>query len=315
MPHRKLYPIGYAARATGLSPHVIRAWERRYRAVAPERTEKNRRLYSLKDIEHLLLLKEARSRGQRIATASVLEETRLKQLQPSAGARADRRDDAVLLPLGPAAEKALLDACFAAVHRLDPAALRAALDSAAVALSRPALLCRLVGPLMEGIGSAWAHGDLRIAHEHLATAVVRDFLHGQLVRTPRPEAAPRLVVGTPAGQSCEIGALAAALTATDWGWRADYFGAGLPAEEIAAAAALTRAAAVALSITCTTGGQAVGGEIGRLRSLIGRRTRLFVGGRAAAAAAPAVEAAGGVIVNGLEEFGRELSRSAEPATA
>ncbi len=187
----------------------------------------------------------------------------------------------------------MLEFCLEAVRRLDPTGLREGLGGASVAPARPSLLGRLVGPLMAGIGSAWAEGKLRVAHEHFATAVVRDFLHGLLMSTPRPDSAPRMVA------------------AADSGWWVGYFGASLPAEEIAAAAALTRAEAVALSITCSTGGDALFGEIGRLRALIGRGTRLFVGGRAAATVAAALEAADGEIFEGLGEFRRVLLRSEE----
>ena len=40
------YPIKVVSQMTGLSVHVIRAWEKRYNVVEPERTDTNRRLYS-----------------------------------------------------------------------------------------------------------------------------------------------------------------------------------------------------------------------------------------------------------------------------
>ena len=62
MENKKSYPIGYVALATGLSPHVIRVWEKRYGAVTPERTGNRRRLYSQRDIDHLkLLVRQAKS--------------------------------------------------------------------------------------------------------------------------------------------------------------------------------------------------------------------------------------------------------------
>ena len=55
--------IRYVCRQTGLTAHQIRAWEKRYQAVVPERTETNRRLYSEADIERLQLLAKAREAG------------------------------------------------------------------------------------------------------------------------------------------------------------------------------------------------------------------------------------------------------------
>ena len=43
---RGKYRIGAVARMTGISTHALRAWERRYDGVNPERTESGGRLYS-----------------------------------------------------------------------------------------------------------------------------------------------------------------------------------------------------------------------------------------------------------------------------
>ncbi|NIS60351.1 MAG: MerR family transcriptional regulator, partial [Proteobacteria bacterium] len=56
MKPKKIHPIRFVARQTGLTPHVIRAWERRYNAIVPGRSPTNRRLYSEGNIERLGLL-------------------------------------------------------------------------------------------------------------------------------------------------------------------------------------------------------------------------------------------------------------------
>ena len=60
------HPIQVVARRTGLTPDVIRAWERRYQAVTPQRAANSRRLYSDLDVEKLSLLRRATSAGRRI---------------------------------------------------------------------------------------------------------------------------------------------------------------------------------------------------------------------------------------------------------
>ena len=51
---------------TGLSPHVLRAWERRYEAVAPGRSAAGQRLYSDADVDRLALLLRATQAGRAI---------------------------------------------------------------------------------------------------------------------------------------------------------------------------------------------------------------------------------------------------------
>jgi DNA-binding transcriptional MerR regulator len=60
------HPIQVAARRTGLSTYVQRAWEQRYGVVTPQRSASGRRLYSDADIERLQLLQFATRTGRRI---------------------------------------------------------------------------------------------------------------------------------------------------------------------------------------------------------------------------------------------------------
>ena len=52
--HKKL-PIREVARETGLSPYVIRAWEKRYAVVEPVRNHSNQRLYTEAHVERLIV--------------------------------------------------------------------------------------------------------------------------------------------------------------------------------------------------------------------------------------------------------------------
>ena len=51
------YQIGTVSSLTGIDPHTIRAWERRYGAIKPTRSENGRRQYDDEAIERLQLLK------------------------------------------------------------------------------------------------------------------------------------------------------------------------------------------------------------------------------------------------------------------
>jgi DNA-binding transcriptional MerR regulator len=53
----RLYQIGTVSTLTGIDPHTIRAWERRYDAITPSRSESGRRRYDDHTVERLQLLK------------------------------------------------------------------------------------------------------------------------------------------------------------------------------------------------------------------------------------------------------------------
>src|SRR5512147_187376 len=74
------YPLRTAARLTGLSPELLRAWERRHGVVAPIRTPGGTRRYRASDLERLRLLKAATDAGHRISSLAGLSNRELEQL-------------------------------------------------------------------------------------------------------------------------------------------------------------------------------------------------------------------------------------------
>ncbi|HMP84284.1 MAG TPA: MerR family transcriptional regulator, partial [Verrucomicrobiota bacterium] len=237
------HSIKVASRRTGLSPHVIRVWERRYDAVSPDRTDTNRRLYSEEEIERLSLLRAATMAGHSICNVARLPTGELKRIVSEAPTNLSSD---VAIENG-STERAL-DECIAAIRKMNASELETVLEQSSVILGVHGLLQRLLAPLACKVGELWRDGSVTAAHEHFASAVIRNFL----ARHSRPYAgngnAPVVVVATPTGQLHELGAVMASFAAGDVGWRVVYLGASLPALEIAGAALQNNARAVALSI-------------------------------------------------------------------
>lgn len=72
------YRIGSVADLTGIPPHTLRAWERRYGAADPLRTDAGFRLYSEDDVGRLTLIKRLSDLGHAIGSIANLS---LKELQ------------------------------------------------------------------------------------------------------------------------------------------------------------------------------------------------------------------------------------------
>jgi DNA-binding transcriptional MerR regulator/methylmalonyl-CoA mutase cobalamin-binding subunit len=274
------HAIKAVVRRTGLTAHVIRIWEKRYGAVKPTRTGTNRRLYSEEQIERLSLLRNATRAGHSIGHVAKLPTLKLRALAVEKTGMGGSQAD---LSTGLAPAPAFLEECLVAVKGLDARALEETLGRAETALGAQGLLQRVIAPLAEKIGSLWRDGTLTAAHEHFGSAVIRIFL-GHAARTFAGSAnSPVVVVGTPAGQLHELGALLVAAAAANLGWQVTYLGAGLPAAEIAGAARQNRARAVALSLVYPEDDSGMEGELSRLRALLPVDVTLLVGGRAAPA--------------------------------
>lgn len=299
--------IRWVAQRTGLSVHVIRVWEKRYGAVAPERTGTNRRLYSDEEVERLSLLRDVTQNGHSIGNVAKLPTEKLRELARQFPART------VAAP-APATSSApaILEECVAAVKALDGRALDAALRSAATELGAQGLLVRVVAPLVHEIGELWRSGVITAAHEHFASAVIRVFLGHAAKPFAGLEQAPVLLVATPTGQLHELGALLAGAAAANLGWHVIYLGASLPAAEIAGAARQNRARAVALSLVYPEDDPRLEGELTRLREALPAEIPLLIGGRAAPAYPSALKKTGAILTKDLPELGSKLDELRKP---
>lgn len=300
------HPIGVVMGRTGITADVLRAWERRYKAVIPRRTETGRRLYTDADIRKLLLLKNVVDAGRRISDVAHLEISELEDLvqedretavEPAKRAKRSKAPEA----------KQLLSECLDALEVFDRGRFERALARATISLSPPILREELIVPLMNEIGERWHDGSLRVAQEHLATAVVRSHLRSVAESGLAGKNAPRIVVTTPAGQHHEIGALLAAAVANECGWEAFYLGPNLPAVEILGAVKECGARALALSAALGPEETGLHEELRALREFLDPDFPIFVGGSGAAADDPMLSEVGVIRLASLSELALELT--------
>lgn len=273
------YLIGTVSKRSGVKSDLVRAWERRYQAVTPTRTDGGHRVYTDQDIARLKLLNQATSHGHsisQIARFSLDELKRLLQQEETQNyAPTSLTNDKQFLT------EDYIEKCYAAVLAFDARALESHFENAIVELQSQAFIEDLLTPLLARIGERWKTGELRPIHEHMTSSVIRSLTYILRNNSPCPDHAPRMVVSTPIGQMHELGALLAAIMAELNGWRVTYLGANLPAEEIAAAVKFTHSKAVTISISFSSDDHIIPKEIRRLRKLIGMDVALIVGGRSA----------------------------------
>jgi MerR family transcriptional regulator, light-induced transcriptional regulator len=265
------YPIRAVSRMTGISVDTLRAWERRHDAVAPTRNDRGR-LYSDADVSRLQKLGELVKRGHAIGSIAGLGDRELGGLLEAA----DTHRAPPPAPIGEVDVASLTSA----LDRYDLDTIEATLNRHAAVLPPRDLVFAVILPLLQEIGRRWEGGRLRPAQEHLVSSTIRSVLGGLLRATVRPQAVPKVVFATPAGERHELGLLSAALLAASAGYGVVYLGADLPAADIAHAAATAGSRIVLVSLTAP---RAVPhAEIRKLAEKL-EGVELWLGGPAAAA--------------------------------
>lgn len=58
LPAKLYYRIGEVAGLVGVEPHVLRYWETEFRSIRPQKSAKGQRVYTRRDVETLLKVKE-----------------------------------------------------------------------------------------------------------------------------------------------------------------------------------------------------------------------------------------------------------------
>lgn len=261
-----LYPIRAVAKITGLSVDTLRAWERRYQAVVPARTNRGRQ-YGSDQVERLLLLSKLVQKGHAIGQVAPLANPELQDLLAQQPGRTAPETESQL---------ELIAHILSAVEDFDAARARDELSRLAAILAPRDLVYRVAVPLMTEVGNRWHQGTMAVGQEHLISEILRN-LFGSLMQLFRPAATSiKMVLATPSGESHEFGILAGAMLASMAGIEPIYLGPNLPAREIAAVADRTGAKVVVLGITVPVSTTAE--EVTALAAAMPKDAELWIGG-------------------------------------
>jgi DNA-binding transcriptional MerR regulator len=209
--------IGELSRRVGVEAETLRAWERRYGLLQPERSDGNFRLYSAEDEERVRAMLRLRSEG--LATA---EAARLARHLPPSGGRARHDADRV-------------DDLCTALESFEGGAANAAVDAALAELSLRTVVGDVVLPALRRLGDRWAAGGVTVAQEHFATNLLRGRLLG-LGRGWGSGRGPVAILACPQGERHDLALIAFGLLLREQGWRITFLGADIPIANVAEAA-------------------------------------------------------------------------------
>lgn len=205
---------------------TLRAWERRYGLLDPERSPGGFRLYSPADEARIRLMQSHMASGMAPAQAAAL--TRAEATGAVAPSRPDR----------------LVGTLIEAAQTYDAEGFDQALD-AAFSFGQLTAIRDVVLPALVEIGARWERADLAIGHEHFASHLIERRILA-LARGWEAGRGPLALLACPSGELHTLGLVCFGLLLADQGWRIAYLGADTPIDQIVAMSVATKPSAVVL---------------------------------------------------------------------
>ncbi len=262
----RTYRIHIAAELSGVREELIRAWERRYGVLAPQRTPSGYRVYTERDVALLRRLKQLTEEGVSISEAAKL----LPQLLAELGATQPAAEP------GPAS-LAWRDEALKAAEALDQPRVLEVLDEVLGALPPLKAYDEVLVPLQCEVGERWHTGAFSVGQEHLVTQAVRARLISLLHMSPA-RGSRRAVLACFPEEQHELGLLGAALRLRHAGLSVTLLGQRTPAAEVGRVARQVKADLVGLSAVTDPGAQEFEALLSRILEGIPEGTPVWVGG-------------------------------------
>ncbi|MGB3717621.1 MAG: MerR family transcriptional regulator [Candidatus Promineifilaceae bacterium] len=226
--------IKAVVKQTGLNPATLRAWERRYGFPTPHRTDGGHRQYSQHDIDVLKWLIARQEEGISISHAIDLwrsydergedplqtETTRDKATQVAPYLEGRQLDEL---------RQAWVSACLA----LDREAAEQILAFAFAQYAPETVCLELLQFGLAEVGNGWYEGTVSVQQEHFTTALTNQRLEMLIAAAPSPSRRERIISLCAPGDYHVFSSLLLTFLLRRQGFDVVYFGADVPAEELA----------------------------------------------------------------------------------
>ncbi len=251
------YRIKTVGIKTGIPPITLRAWERRYKVLTPDREGNHYRLYSNADIQLLRWLKAQVDAGVPISLAAAELKGKLAGGEKIEMPEIDENVKVQTTPLNSTGQ--LADQLYKTLVKHDENAALQALLQAKASLALAQLFEKVIIPVLIRIGEEWYAGNLLVATEHFASSFIRASLLSIYQRLPIKRGGQRILVGGAPGDLHELGPLMVAILLREQGFTVEFLGPDSLLEDLADYAAAENPRMIILSATTSESAKALRG--------------------------------------------------------
>jgi DNA-binding transcriptional MerR regulator len=279
-----MYPIAVVARRAGLSPEVLRAWERRYTGIAPDRDSSGRRVYSSELLTRITQISRLREQGYRVSDVVALPALELSALLKDEQPQPQKKRSESFFATHRTWQEdteAVHDA-VTAIKTCNITALHSACEQALLRLGHLDVTDGFVFPVMKLLKQHRREGTCEEYHLSFARSALRAFVSGFLImntKAPEGTRAQRVVVATPPGYPSDLGAIGSAVHIQAAGWQPIVLGAEIDPLDLVKALHLSGATAVLITAVSEGYNLRMAGNMIRYRQILDPRIPVYFGGR------------------------------------
>ena len=218
---KKEFGINVISNASGVMPHTIRTWEKRYQIFTPERSEGGQRIYSEVDLDKAKLIVALIEQGH---TISSLAKHSLQDLRSLLVVNKSEDTESDKMYISFEIKKLLKH-----LKNFDIDLVASVMQHLRLSIGVKEFIFKIVLPVMHEIEKLSFKGMYSVTQEHIISTIVRDQLHQINLANEGPNS-DRFALATPEGNLHELPILIAEVICHANRVSTNYFGASHPAE-------------------------------------------------------------------------------------
>ena len=239
---KDLFPIRIMSDKTTVGTSTLRAWERRYGLLTPERTPKGHRLYSESDVKRVHKILDLLDDGHSLPVIADMLAAEKNYESDEATSEEDLISEETSSVWITLVESTLIATRDFNVERMD-----AIYNEATSLYPIDLVIARLIEPVLNNLGTGWIeHPERGIAEEHFYTSWLKNRIGARFQHSYSHAKGTRIVCACLPGSFHEVGLMLFALSALARGYRVLYFGADLPLNQLSYITQRSAAKAVVL---------------------------------------------------------------------
>ena len=213
---------------TGIKPHTLRAWERRYGLPQPERTPGGHRLYSQYDIDTVKWLMARQEEGLTISRAVDLWLNLQDKGENPLALSTYQADDNLLHATSGTTLANIKEQWINACLNFDEATAENVLAQAFAIYPIKMVCVEILLPGVAYVGDLWFQNKASVQQEHFTSALTIKRLNTLLAATPPPSRIGRILVAGPPHEEHAVPLLLFSLLLRYSGWKVIYLGINVP---------------------------------------------------------------------------------------